>query len=76
MVSLMFVKRRFIAGARCPKCHAQESIVMLTSAEQEWIECVDCHYTEQRPTEVTSVEATATHDIGVVQFKTFKIEQA
>lgn len=67
----MSVKRRFVAGARCPKCQSQDCIVMLTSAEQEWIECVDCHYTEQRPTEVIA-EAVHADDLGVVQFKTFR----
>lgn len=73
--SLMSVKRRFVAGASCPKCQSQDCIVMLTSAEQEWIECVDCYYTEQRPTEVAIVESLQADEVGVVQFKTFKSER-
>lgn len=68
----MFVKRRFVAGARCPKCQSQDCIVMLTTAEQEWIECVDCDYTEQRPTAVEMVETPQADEVGVVQFKAFK----
>lgn len=62
-------KRRFIAGAKCPKCQAQDCIVMLTTAEQEWIECVECQYTEQRPTEVETVQTIESDGVGIVQFK-------
>ncbi|MEG2265785.1 MAG: YheV family putative metal-binding protein, partial [Acinetobacter sp.] len=34
------MKRRFIAGAKCPKCQALDRVVMLTSGEDEWIECI------------------------------------
>ncbi|HAS9274031.1 TPA: metal-binding protein, partial [Salmonella enterica subsp. enterica serovar Typhimurium] len=27
----MTIKRRFIAGAKCPKCQAMDRVVMLTS---------------------------------------------
>ncbi|MFI7826016.1 YheV family putative metal-binding protein, partial [Acinetobacter baumannii] len=30
------MKKRFIAGAKCPKCEAIDRIVMLTTAEDEW----------------------------------------
>ena len=66
----MSIKRRFIAGAKCPKCEALDAIVMLTSGENEWIECVDCGYEENRPTHVEEPEISAIADeIGVIQFK-------
>lgn len=66
----MTIKKRFIAGAKCPKCSATDSIIMLTSSDDEWIECVDCEYTEKRPTEVEHTEEEEVLDeIGVVQFK-------
>ncbi len=40
----MTIKRRFIAGAKCPKCQAMDRVVMLTSDEDEWIECIECGY--------------------------------
>ncbi len=66
----MTIKRRFIAGAKCPKCEAMDRIVMLTTADAEWIECVECDHTENRPTYVEEPALPQVADeIGVVQFK-------
>lgn len=66
----MSIKRRFIAGAKCPKCEAMDRVVMLTTNDAEWIECVDCGYSENRPTYVDQPEQETTPDeIGVIQFK-------
>lgn len=66
----MNIKRRFIAGAKCPKCEAMDRIVMLTQGDAEWIECIECGYSENRPTHVDAPEEAATPDeIGVIQFK-------
>ena len=67
---MMAIKRRFIAGAKCPKCQALDRIVMLTSGEAEWIECIECGYEENRPTHIEEPESPAVLDeIGVIQFK-------
>ena len=67
---MMAIKRRFIAGAKCPKCQALDRIVMLTSGEAEWIECIECGYEENRPTHNEEPESPAVPDeIGVIQFK-------
>lgn len=64
------MKKRFIAGAKCPKCEATDRIVMLTTAEDEWIECIECGYSENRPTHIDEPEAAAVPDeVGVIQFK-------
>lgn len=66
----MNIKRRFIAGAKCPKCEAMDRIVMLTQDDAEWIECIECGYSEKRPTHVDAPEEPAIPDeIGVIQFK-------
>ncbi len=66
----MNIKRRFIAGAKCPKCEAMDRIVMLTQGDAEWIECIECGYSENRPTHVDAPDEPATPDeIGVIQFK-------
>ncbi len=66
----MSIKRRFIAGAKCPKCEALDRIVMLTTGDDEWIECIECNYSENRPTHVEESETPALPDeIGVIQFK-------
>lgn len=67
------IKKRFIAGAKCPACGAPDRVMLMISSDDEWIECVDCDHTERRPTEVVPKDpdhAVADADsIGVVQFK-------
>ncbi|MGS0728540.1 YheV family putative zinc ribbon protein, partial [Shewanella sp. 0m-11] len=41
------VKKRFVAGAKCPKCQAKESIVLFKENGIETVECVECDYREQ-----------------------------
>lgn len=66
----MTLKKRFIAGARCMKCNAMDRVMMLTTADDEWIECVDCGYTERRPTETELTNSPSKREeVGVVQFK-------
>lgn len=65
-------KRRFIAGAKCPKCQALDRVVMITTNNDEWIECIECDYTERRPTEVEHQAPEPADDIGVIQFKPLK----
>ena len=66
----MNITRRFIAGAKCPKCEAMDRIVMLTQGDAEWIECIECGYSENRPTHVDAPEEPSIPDeIGVIQFK-------
>lgn len=40
------MKRRFIAGAVCPKCRALDRIVMETDGDQGRRSCVDCDFSE------------------------------
>ena len=48
-------KRRFIAGAVCPRCSAVDKIVV--DLESDARECVACGFSENRPQDVaTSVE--------------------
>ena len=38
-------RKRFIAGALCPKCHHMDTIALLYNAQhQEYITCVACGY--------------------------------
>ncbi|KAA8731666.1 YheV family putative metal-binding protein [Acinetobacter qingfengensis] len=63
------MKRRFIAGAKCPKCQAQDRIVMISTENDEWIECIECDYTDKRPTEVDYEAPAVPDEIGVIQFR-------
>ncbi|MFI3246893.1 MAG: YheV family putative zinc ribbon protein [Ferrimonas sp.] len=38
------MRKRFIAGATCPKCQEQDSIQVYMSAKGEIMECVCCGY--------------------------------
>ncbi|TXS93698.1 YheV family putative metal-binding protein [Parahaliea maris] len=40
-------RRRFIAGAVCPRCSAMDTIVVDTRTDQR--ECVSCGFSEARP---------------------------
>ncbi len=69
-VSQMTIKRRFIAGAKCPKCEALDRVVMLISGDDEWIECIECGYSENRPTHIDEPQLPEIADeVGVIQFK-------
>lgn len=45
----MAVVRRFIAGARCPSCGAEDAIALNIEGEHEWICCVHCDFREDKP---------------------------
>ncbi|ABV38464.1 conserved hypothetical protein [Shewanella sediminis HAW-EB3] len=52
------VKRRFVAGAKCPECKAMDSIVLFKVNGVETVECIDCDYSEQQPDEKVAKKAT------------------
>ena len=42
------MKRRFIAGAVCPKCEQMDKVVMYDDADnQRWRECVSCGFKDK-----------------------------
>lgn len=67
------IKKRFIAGAKCPACGASDRVMLMVSIDDEWIECIDCAHIERRPTEVVTKipdhAPAATDIVGVVQFR-------
>ncbi|TVP58022.1 MAG: YheV family putative metal-binding protein [Halomonadaceae bacterium] len=44
------MKKRFIAGAVCPRCSEMDRIVMYSSEENTYQECVSCGYRDRQPT--------------------------
>ncbi|NNJ72159.1 MAG: YheV family putative metal-binding protein [Enterobacterales bacterium] len=46
-------RKRFIAGAKCPKCKALDSIMLYTQDNVEKLECVMCDYTESQDNQKT-----------------------
>lgn len=40
-------KKRFIAGAVCPRCSEQDTLTIFTENDKEFRECVSCGFKEQ-----------------------------
>lgn len=40
-------KKRFIAGAVCPRCSEMDKLTIFSEAEKEYRECVGCGFKEQ-----------------------------
>ncbi len=38
----MKIQRRFIAGASCPQCGAQDRVRRCSDGERVWIDCLAC----------------------------------
>lgn len=59
-------KKRFIAGARCPKCKAIDSIMLYMENDVEKIECVECHHQQSQVSdEVAKAAQTPAQVIGI-----------
>lgn len=59
-------RRRFIAGAICPKCKAMDTIMLYFEHNVEKLTCVECDYTEaQTDQAVTSQSKGADNVIGL-----------
>ncbi|NKF49535.1 YheV family putative metal-binding protein [Shewanella sp. WXL01] len=52
------VKKRFVAGAKCPKCGAQDSIVLFMDNGIETVECTDCDYREQQADQAVAKQSS------------------
>ncbi|WP_409308581.1 YheV family putative zinc ribbon protein [Pectobacterium sp. B1J-3] len=60
------MRKRFIAGAVCPKCQAQDTLAVGREGETEVVTCVKCGY-HQRQSETASAssERPAQEIIGI-----------
>ena len=45
----MYQKRRFIAGAVCPRCSEMDKMVIYGNAEGLFRECIGCGYEDKQP---------------------------
>jgi len=60
------LKKRFIAGAVCPKCKAKDTIMLYLQNNVEKIECIECDYMEaQTDKQVTAATRSNENVIGV-----------
>ncbi len=59
-------KKRFIAGALCPKCSAQDSLRVWRENGIEYVECVECgHSDKQLPSSVSEKVDSQQDVIGI-----------
>ena len=59
-------RKRFIAGATCPHCKAQDSIMLYFENNVEKLQCVECDYKDtQSQTDVESAGQKTADVIGV-----------
>lgn len=60
------IKKRFVAGATCPKCRALDTIMLYFENNVEKLQCVKCDYSEsQTDKKVTKATRTSESVIGV-----------
>ncbi|MFM2588677.1 YheV family putative zinc ribbon protein [Vibrio sp. TBV020] len=60
------MKKRFIAGASCPKCAQQDTLRWWIENNIELVECVECGHQDQRtPESVDTAEHGGQEMIGI-----------
>lgn len=65
---MIMVRKQFIAGAKCPKCHAEDKVRACRSESRDWMECVACGYEEDRPTEISPAPVEEPAAAGAVKW--------
>ncbi|MDI1301637.1 MAG: YheV family putative metal-binding protein [bacterium] len=63
------IKRQFIAGARCPACHALDKVRFCRDGEREWLECVACKQVTENPGEPEHPNAPETVAVSIVRLQ-------
>ncbi|MGY8851692.1 MAG: YheV family putative metal-binding protein [Pseudomonadales bacterium] len=62
------MSRRFIAGARCQACGAEDSLYLDSESVDDRVCCVDCAFTETRPAAVTAAAPQGPDEIVRLKF--------
>ena len=56
-------RKRFIAGAKCPKCKAMDSVMLYMEDGVEKLECVMCGYKKSQADEETEQTITPSDSV-------------
>jgi len=56
-------KKRFIAGASCPQCKSQDTMMLFIENNVEKVECVQCHYQMTQPEQQIARASRATEQV-------------
>ncbi|MGS2721093.1 YheV family putative zinc ribbon protein [Paraglaciecola aestuariivivens] len=62
------IKKRFVAGATCPKCRALDTIMLYFENNIEKLQCVKCDYAESQADQKVS-QATRNNESVIGVFK-------
>jgi uncharacterized metal-binding protein (TIGR02443 family) len=62
------IRKQFIAGARCPKCNAEDKVKLCREDEREWLECVACGHTTDDPGAPEHPNEPVEAAVGIVRF--------
>lgn len=57
------MRKRFIAGAVCPKCQAQDTLAVGREDETEVVICIKCGYHQRQSDEQAAPAGRSTEDI-------------
>lgn len=57
------IKKRFIAGAVCPSCHATDTLMLYLQNNVEKVECVTCGYTKSQNDEKVAQKRGANENV-------------
>ena len=60
--------KRFIAGARCQACGAEDSLFIESESAGDIVCCVDCRFTSERPKSVTAAVPPVSDEIVRLKF--------
>ncbi|MDG1114870.1 MAG: YheV family putative metal-binding protein [Pseudomonadales bacterium] len=62
------MSRRFIAGARCQGCRAEDTLYFDSQNASDIVLCVDCGFTEARPKSVDAPTPPSPDEIVPLKF--------
>ena len=56
-------RKRFIAGAKCPKCQKQDTLMLYFENNVEKMECVSCGYQQSQTKQDVTTAAKGSADV-------------
>ncbi|WP_068544310.1 YheV family putative zinc ribbon protein [Thalassotalea crassostreae] len=57
------MKKRFISGAKCPKCNALDTMALYKEHDVEKVTCVSCDFEMTQPDENVEQEVRSTEQV-------------
>lgn len=70
----MATPKRFIAGAVCPRCAEMDKIVMFTTEEGQFRECVACGFADEEAESGKGTEAGAAAELSSAELSVAELQ--